>query len=210
MIARRQFLINGLLSTGAWLLADPLARRIQRLATEQNRPHLIELDRPSVHFYANRQEEDSYLLTLGTSVFDDCPQSLTWGELFEVKGVNPRNRKQLLEYANVWDLRDPETGKIRLPDENDDVPWGIFRDYLYDDYLVKDSAAAQAYHYLAELDLGPLPADEKTQSLGRLEFIDGPCPGNNSTMVLARSAATLSCLQQRLLALNIEADISVV
>ena len=72
---------------------------------------------------------------------------------------------------------------------------------------MRDSASAQAYHYLADLDLGPLRPRAGAESLGKLLFMEGPCPGNNSSLVYAETIETLSCLQQRLLALNIPADI---
>lgn len=60
----------------------------------------------------------------------------------------------------------------------------------------QDSSNARAYHYLEFLDLG---SDfDGPNPVGGLDFIDGPCPGNDYLGVEACDPVSVSLLQQRL------------
>ena len=72
---------------------------------------------------------------------------------------------------------------------------------------MRDSAVAQAFFYLEDLDLGTAPVDPGIETLGELHFYDGVSPGNDSRLVVADSLEALSCLQQRMLSLGISAAI---
>ena len=97
--------------------------------------------------------------------------------------------------------------------------YGSVEDYLYDsdpedidlDAIVEpwmveenwyrsDGTTAQAYHLLAPYDLGP--EFSGAESVGSLEFIDGPCPGNDYLGVEAADLISISLLQKRLNDLN--------
>lgn len=67
--------------------------------------------------------------------------------------------------------------------------------------------SAQAFLYLPDLDLGPFRPKAGAQVLGQLEFMECPFMCNNSDLVTVPDLATVSCLQQRLLTLNIQAQI---
>ena len=72
---------------------------------------------------------------------------------------------------------------------------------------MRDSASAQVFHYLADLDLGPQQPNERLETLGELHLIDGVSPGNDSRIVSADSLEALSCLQHRVLDLKIAAAV---
>ncbi len=63
-----------------------------------------------------------------------------------------------------------------------------------------DGTSAQAYHLLEPYDLGP--EFSGTESVGSLEFIDGPCPGSDYLGVEAADLMSISLLQKRLNDLN--------
>ena len=73
--------------------------------------------------------------------------------------------------------------------------------WLYlDDWARRYSPQRIAYDYLSCLDLGPeLESDD---AVGSIEFIDGPCPGNDYIAVHVPDALSLSLLQERLNQLN--------
>lgn len=205
--SRRQFLINGLLAAGAWLLAPRLARQIEHFAGEHGTPYLVDVDRPELVIYANDSIE-GYHLTLGVPLEDDIPALLTWEDWAEIKGIDSADTKAILECAADYGLYGPDSiGVFSLEKE---VPATLMNEYVDWEFVIRDSASAQAHHYLADLDLGPLQPRAGAESLGELLFMEGPCPGNNSSLVYAETLETLSCLQQRLLSLNISTDIRVV
>ena len=85
------------------------------------------------------------------------------------------------------------------------MEWGITEeqlddivcsDMVFDAWELSDAPCYRAYSLLDSLDLGTDLAGPN--AVGGLEFIQGPCPGNNYTAVHARDEITLSLLQQRL------------
>jgi hypothetical protein len=67
---------------------------------------------------------------------------------------------------------------------------------VLDRWIRDDSSTAQAYRCLESLDLG---ADfNGPNPIGGLDFIDGPCPGNDYLGVEALDPVSVSLLQQRL------------
>ena len=67
---------------------------------------------------------------------------------------------------------------------------------VVDCWCRKDSANAKAYRLLEGLDLGASLSG--ADAVGEVEFIDGPCPGNDYLGVQAAGLVSLSLLQQRL------------
>ena len=86
---------------------------------------------------------------------------------------------------------------------NDDVD-----EWLYlEDWARQDSPQRIAYDYLSRLDLGlALDSDDAD---GAIEFIDGPCPGNDYIAVHAPDMLSLSLLQERLNQLGEEVKVEV-
>ena len=63
-----------------------------------------------------------------------------------------------------------------------------------------DSPNARAYRLLEKLDLGPNLTGK--DAVGEINFIDGPCPGNDYLGVEAPTQLDISLLQKRLNDLN--------
>ena len=105
-----------------------------------------------------------------------------WGTTY------PKTPEGYRELYDDWSLT-PET-------ETDPVP-----DDWWSEYLDRCGPSAEAYYLLEGLDIGQdLRADGKVA--GGLEFIDGPCPGNNYLGVHANDAISVSLLQHELNAIN--------
>ena len=68
--------------------------------------------------------------------------------------------------------------------------------YVEANWELRDGPMARAYNLLGSLDLGPGLAG--LDSVGALEFIQGPVPGSNYTAVCAADNVSLSLLQKRL------------
>ena len=105
-----------------------------------------------------------------------------WGTTY------PKTLEGYRELYDDWSLT-PET-------ENDPVP-----DDWWSEYLDRRGPSAEAHNLLEGLDIGwELKADGKVA--GGLQFIDGPCPGNNYLGVHADNAVSVSLLQHELNAIN--------
>ena len=70
-----------------------------------------------------------------------------------------------------------------------------------------DSPSAKAFRLLRSLNLGPDFNCE--EAVGHLDFIDGPCPGNDYLGVQTEDAISVSLLQKRLNDLNTGIRVSV-
>lgn len=211
MITRRQFLVHGLRGTGDWLLSARLAREIGHLAEEHGRPYLVEVEHPEVTLFANK-DIDGYRFTLGVPQSEEClPETLNWRQWFEVKGVSLKKPKQVLECAIEHELHDPDAGTIYVPPNLDEkIPDALMEHYIESEFIMYSCPSARAFHYLSDLNLGPLRPKAGSEPLGQLEFMETPSMCNNSHLVTAPDLETVSCLQQGLLALNIRAKIEVV
>ena len=65
-----------------------------------------------------------------------------------------------------------------------------------------ESPEAKAFNQLQEMEIGSLSYGNNTLPVGSLEFMDSPCPGNDSLHVTVPDDISLSCLQWRLEKLN--------
>jgi hypothetical protein len=198
VITRREFLVRGCAGLGAWLIGADIAQRIVRAARENNRPHLVEVTDPDCILYAN-DLGDEYLFTLGQPYSEEV--ELTWRDWLERKGVDVSSRKEIREYFFSEGLWNPDFGeRFKAPKLDAQVSSDILQEYLEEDYLLYDAPATQAYQFLIDLDLDNHRAQGRP--LGKLHFIDGPCPGNNAYLVTTKSVETIGGLQQRLLQLG--------
>ena len=68
---------------------------------------------------------------------------------------------------------------------------------VLDAWLAADEAPdTKAFAFLSRLDIGPELGGGDT--VGRIDFVNGPCPGNDSRFVSVPDLLSLSLLQQRL------------
>jgi hypothetical protein len=68
---------------------------------------------------------------------------------------------------------------------------------VLDTWIARGEAPdALAYAYLEPLDIGPEPGAGSV--VGRIDFVNGPCPGNDSRFVSVPDLLSLSLLQKRL------------
>ena len=81
-------------------------------------------------------------------------------------------------------------------DEDADLDAEVDEWEVVEHWAATDSPHALAYYMLDGLDLGP--DLDGPDAVGELQFICGPCPGNDYLGVHATDALTLSLLQERL------------
>jgi len=109
-------------------------------------------------------------------------------------------RMTIREFANLYGDGDPETWYREgwCGDENEAVDWDSEMDpnWVLDSWCRTESPNAKAYDLLDQLDLGPTLVG--AEAVGELQFIDGPCPGNDYLAVEAVDQISISLLQQRL------------
>ena len=84
------------------------------------------------------------------------------------------------------------------PDTNLDEVMNFWE--MIDSWCRTDSPNAKAYRLLEKFDLGP--NFNSPDALGELQFIDGPCPGNDYLGIHAEDYISISLLQERLNQLN--------
>ena len=83
-------------------------------------------------------------------------------------------------------------------DESEPIDMNVQMDEwtVWDWWGPRDSCTARAYHYLESLDLGS--EFDGPNAVGGLDFVDGPCPGNDYLGVEALDPVSVSLLQKRL------------
>ena len=206
MKSRRQFVIDNI---AAWFLAPELAQRIEWLAQHKEKPYLRDIKNPDVKIFA-QWDYGYYHLTYGEDRDGDILNDLSWGRFCEeYLGINPNDKRSILDWAEDQGLHDPEYGVIyEIPKPEDPADSYAWEQYVEGRWSTCDCPSAEAYHYLSGLDLGPSKPTED-DPLGYLELTQGPHPGSNATYALAHDHSTLSCLQHRLLEIGEETEIIV-
>ena len=206
MKSRRQFVID---NVAAWFLAPDLAKRIQWFSDHEEKPYLQAIKKPKVKLYAE-WDYSHYHLTFGESREGDILEKVTWAEYCsDYIGVDPKDKKSILEWAEDAGHHDPEYELFfTIPKPEDPVDYDLWEQYVDGSWSTWGSPSAQAFHYLSTLDLGPSKPEE-SDPLGFLELTQGPHPGSNATYALAHCHSTLSCLQHRLLEIGEDAEIIV-
>jgi hypothetical protein len=102
-------------------------------------------------------------------------------------------RKFIAEHADGDDPGCWET-------DNYDEPIGVW--FVEDIWPYHYSADARAFYFLSGIDLGSLRDSNEAES-GYIDFVEGPCPGNDSRLVCADGLG-ISLLQERLIAYGYE------
>lgn len=207
MKTRRESILQGGGALGAWLVGASVARKILRLATENNEPYLVEVESPQIEFWATNLGHE-YVFSLGCSYYACEQPHLTWRDWLDMKGVDVSNETDIQGYLENWGWYCPEDGELWVaPDLDADLPEGLMQNYIEWEFCMHDSPTAEAFSYLSGLELANRQG--RGESLGELEFAEGTCPGNNSCLVTTSSVATLGGLQQRLLQLGQRVQVNV-
>ena len=181
MISRRQFLI-GAASTAAGLILPSWVRAAERFIETEDAP-LLELPttaRTRVNAVFLDGIDDIRLL-IGNPY--EGPPRLTWFQYFE--------RYYGDEYGSFEEFALEGYGVPLNPTgEADD--WVVMETWLSRD----EAPDTKADSYLEQFDIGPVLGAGDT--VGRVDFINGPCPGNDSRFVSVPDLLSLSLLQKRL------------
>ena len=96
---------------------------------------------------------------------------------------------------------------IDIREEDPDIDLDAQMDWwdIVDTWARVDSPNAKAFRLLEDFDLGPNLTG--ADAVGEINFIDGPCPGNDYLGVEAPSQLDISLLQKRLN--DLDADIRI-
>ena len=192
-IRRREFLIRSTGGVACALLSPAFIRQVLDHLQGTDQPLIVPPTEPGGVLYAVDTGDD-FQFNLGRH--DAEPPVITW-------------REYLTDYLSV---EPGELTREELEDEYGVSPEGLDDDcdpeFYVDAWCRTASPNAEAYHYLASLDLGSRPSRNGIE-VGGLTFHDGPCPGSDYLGVHADDKASLSCLQERLNQLGERTEIRV-
>lgn len=174
MISRRHFLLG----TGAGLVLPCFFERALAVYENHGEALIKQPQRVNTTLVATRDFCDNFQLLLGG--VPEQPPTMTVADYVE------RYNCLTLEEATE------EYAEYGLSLE-DEMP----QDFVIDAWCFHDSPNAQAFRLLSDLDLGRLTASGG-QKVGDIQFINGPCPGNDYRGVEAPTELDLSLLQDRL------------
>jgi len=185
-ISRRFFLIG----SGA-VVTSPFVRDAVRFVERTSRPLLIKPDRIETELFYYAGPEEGAVITLGE--WGDEPVRPTWREYYtKFEGRKLDSQAEIDRLCKSCSLAEEE-----LDEPMRGQSWQDAWDYSL-------SPHAQAYQLLQSLDLGPL---RKRSGLrvwtGQLLFEEFLRPFDNSRVVNADDAVTLSLLQARLIELGL-------
>ena len=179
MSTRRAFLVGA-----GSALTLPIVSKFEWFIETKGRP-LIEVPRDSVETLFVDLESNGQI-TLGPQVYD-LPE-ITWGEYlaqYVVGGELPSGPSELQELCEDYGV------------EVDVLDCGCDSEFWIDSWARTESPNANAYHLLTSLDIGPELCGHPGE-VGELNFIDGPCPGNDYLGVHVYDDLSISLLQHRM------------
>ena len=185
MLTRRAFLVGaaGLTtSVASGLILPAWLERAERFVADEDAPLLEPPAVEKVTINAVRFDGvDDIRLVIGDP-FEEPPQ-MTWQGFFE--HFYGDDFDSFEEFVAEWFVT-----PMRPTDEADSC-------LVLDTWLARGEAPdTLAYAYLEPLDIGPeLGAGS---AAGRIDFVNGPCPGNDSRFVSVPDLLSLSLLQKRL------------
>jgi len=179
MITRRTFLQASAAAAAGLILPSWLVQAENYIDIEA-RPFLESPTRSESTIYAVNDGND-YYLALGKPL-DDVPK-MTWRELFA-------SRFSCDSFEEYFGTDDPEELKGYHLDD-------LAPEYEVWDYWIAEGCEyAQAHDFLKTYDLG---FDfNRENGIGEIDFVEGPCPGNDSKFVTVPDHLSLSLLQKRL------------
>lgn len=209
MKTRRQFIIEGISGFTACFMAPEIAKQITNHCANTGQPFLEAVRKPDIKVYADLCS-GKYTLTLDHPLGYQPPR-MTWSEYCDRDCIDVSNRAQTKKWMIAQGFFDPEPGeRFVLPDPDEEIPDDLHAQYMEYSYETNDSPNAQAFHYLSSIGLGQSDRrDGEDDILASLEFVQGDCPGSNYTGVSTQDPEALSCLQQRLRQLDVNAQVIV-
>ncbi|MFP6900203.1 MAG: hypothetical protein VCA36_04635 [Opitutales bacterium] len=211
---RRQFLTIGGAGGGGCFFTRDVFRLFSDYYDNHGAPLLEETPKSTIDkLYV---EPECGTISLNSSQEDEIrPVRFTWNEYLVTRlGYVPtcsEGWREASEYFNL--LPPPSFGRLRkelkkkgdycyeVDDLDETIPEDLQSFYEQNHWLMEDSPASQAYHFLDRLDIGNLESDPNALSTGELDFVHCPAPFNNSTFVTLEGRdpeVAASCLQRRL------------
>jgi hypothetical protein len=179
-ITRRQFLLG----TTAGLILPSFYDRAYSFFENHGEPLLIAPKGPGEILYACSDFAEPPKLQMHLGHPEEGPPDMTIREFCLKYGEGDPETW----WREEWLCAD-ESEPIDIDRQMDE--WAVL-----DWWIRGDSSTARAYRYLESLDLG---SDFNVPNpVGGLDFIDGPCPGNDYLGVEAFDPVSVSLLQQRL------------
>ena len=187
---RRQFLVRAAAGLGA-LITPSFLRDAQAFVQAEASPLLLPPAVAAKRTLVAVPMHSGYSLHVGTP-FEPAP-AWTWRELAEERGC--------------WGVDEVLDFIAGHNDELNRRERRALLDQPADEWLVAEcwdetyASTTLAFNYLDRLDLGP-EFGESTDARGELRFIEGYRPGDDTRVVEAADALTLSLLQARLVELG--------
>ena len=147
--------------------------------------------------FANHMEQYGEPLLIRPKSVTNILYATYWGDDFQfsLNGVNedyPCPQMSIQKFiTDHMGGEDPECW------ESDDYDDPIGEWFVTEIWPYHYSASARAFYFLSSLDLGLLRDSTETES-GYIDFVEGPCPGNDSRFVCADGLG-ISLLQDKLI-----------
>ena len=191
MISRRQFLIGAAGAAAGLILPDWVVRAERFIETEDApllEPPTIARTRVNAVYLDGI---DDIRLLVGDPYKE--PPRLTWSQYFE--------RYYGDEYGSFEEFALEWYG-VRLNPMAEADDWVVM-----DTWLSRNEAPdTKGYAYLEQFNIGP--ELDVGDTVGRVDFVNGTCPGNGSRFVSVPDLLSLSLLQKRLNQIGTDTEIS--
>ena len=171
--------------------------------------HLLETGEPLLEYRS--EAYDTVLLASGDgryqlSMADWEPPFTTWREYFEAEGLEG---EEIHERIAEEGLGVPEREDAPEDEDDPELLYDLDAEMQFAEqyWPPRDTETGLVYSLLEDLPLPdkfecPELVADRGFDLGQLDFIEGPCPGNDFTGVSVTSPLGLSCLQYLLDELN--------
>jgi len=195
---RRSFLVQSARMMGAVLTAS-FVTQVEAYVEHKNSPLLLPPSHQNRILYAIEDAGGKYCLYLDKHPLDDAIPEITWRDLI-VDHWGWSEQDGIAHLQDNYGISKKEARAML----GDIAPEDSVGDWFY----LAQSANAQAFFYLAHLDLGP-DFSTNVDAAGEIWFKDGYCPGNDTRKVEVPENISLSLLQARLIDLGEDIKIEV-
>lgn len=146
--------------------------------------------------FANHMEQFGEPLLVRPKTVTDILYASYWGDDFQLSLNSVDEDYPCPQMSIKQFITDHAGGEDPGCWESDDYNDPIGDWFVTEIWPYHYSASARAFYCLSSLDLGLLRDSTETES-GYIDFVEGPCPGNDSRFVCADGLG-VSLLQQRL------------